>query len=118
MICWKCGKEYDGEVHRTTVCGCGADLHSCYNCKFYLEGNHYDCAETVDDIVSDKEKSNFCDYFSAGKNSKNKSKYDISSSGSETGSDAKSAAEALFGGDAVKETKSGKDAFDSLFGGL
>ena len=30
---------------------------------FYSPGSHYDCRETVDDPVSDKERSNFCDSF-------------------------------------------------------
>ena len=41
-----------------------ADLHSCVNCKFYSPGSHYDCHETIDELVKDKERANFCDYFS------------------------------------------------------
>lgn len=65
MICWKCGKEIKVEqVMRSTECPlCHADLHSCKGCKFYAPGNHYDCKETVDDVITDKEKSNFCDFF-------------------------------------------------------
>ena len=37
---------------RSTECPlCHADLHSCKGCKFYAPGNHYDCKETVDDII-------------------------------------------------------------------
>ena len=111
MICVKCGKEYNGEIYRTSTCDCCSDLHVCYNCKFYSSGSHYDCAETVDDIVVDKEKSNFCEYFSAGKNS-------INSLKTTSNLDAKLKAEALFGGEKIEETKTGKDAFDALFGGL
>ena len=53
-------------IFRDSVCpSCGADLHSCLNCSFYAPGSHYDCHETVEEPVRDKEKSNFCDFFKA-----------------------------------------------------
>ena len=111
MVCWSCGNNFDGEIFRTSVCpSCKKDLHSCYNCRFYSEGSHYDCSETVEDIVTDKEKANFCDFFKAGANSK------IKSGSSSAGSDARAKAEALFGGTVSDTSKSGKDAFDALFG--
>ena len=67
-MCWKCSLPIDGtkEIFRSSTCPeCGADLHSCRNCKFYEVGAHYDCHETIDELVTDKERSNFCDYFSA-----------------------------------------------------
>lgn len=64
MICYKCSKEIPDTISRTTECPhCKADLHVCKACKFYSPGSHYDCKETVDDIVTDKERANFCDYF-------------------------------------------------------
>lgn len=68
MICWKCKKEIDvSEIFRTTECPlCHSQLHVCKGCKFYAPGNHYDCKETVEDNVTDKEVSNFCDSFSYG----------------------------------------------------
>lgn len=91
MICWKCQKEIDVEVFRTTECpSCHAQLHVCKACKFYAPGSHYDCRETVDDIVTDKERSNFCDSFS----------YGASTSGSANSDKSKAA----------------KDAFNALFG--
>lgn len=70
MICYKCKKELnDISIYRTTECPfCGADLHVCKACKFYSPGSHYDCKETIEDIVSDKERANFCDFFKAGEN--------------------------------------------------
>ncbi len=73
-MCWKCGKNIDlsAGIYRTSTCPtCGADLHSCKNCKFYAPGSHYDCHESVDEIVTDKERANFCDYFSARAEFKN-----------------------------------------------
>lgn len=68
MICWKCGKEISVEkVTRMTECPlCGSDLHSCKGCKFYDKSSHYECRENVDSLVTDKERANFCDSFSAG----------------------------------------------------
>ncbi len=35
---------------------------------FYEPGSHYDCHETIDALVSDKERSNFCDSFKLNRN--------------------------------------------------
>lgn len=95
MICWKCKKEIDvTEVFRSTECPlCHAQLHVCKGCRFYAPGNHFDCRETVDEIVADKERSNFCDSFSVNKNS--------------SGSAAVPQEE---------KSKAAKDAFNALFG--
>lgn len=92
MICWKCKKEIDVlEIHRSTECPlCHADLHCCKNCSFYSPGSHYDCKETVEDVITDKEKSNFCDYFRVNKNISSYSDND--------------------------KAKAAKDAFNALFG--
>lgn len=91
MLCWKCKKEISvTEVHRTTECPeCHADLHSCKGCDFYAPGNHFDCKETVEDLVSDKERSNFCDFFKTSKNISN-------TSGNDKAQAAKDAFNALF----------------------
>ena len=94
MICWKCKKEIDvTEVHRSTECPlCKADLRCCKACKFYSPGSHYDCKENVDSSVTEKEKANFCDFFSVNTS--------LSAGGS--GSEDKA--------------KAAKDAFNALFG--
>jgi hypothetical protein len=64
--CHACGAEIaePRSVYRNTTCSrCGKDLHSCRNCRFYSPGAHYDCAETVDEEVTDKERGNFCSFF-------------------------------------------------------
>lgn len=66
-MCWKCGKniEEGTQIFRNSEYPeCKSDLHSCRNCKFYESGAHYDCKESVDFPVNDKERANFCDYFS------------------------------------------------------
>jgi hypothetical protein len=64
--CYFCHAELDDklQVMRSSVCSsCGKDLKVCRNCRFYSPGSHWDCAETVDELVTDKEKANFCAYF-------------------------------------------------------
>ncbi len=66
-ICYHCQKEMElsGRAGRKDTCPfCGADLHCCRNCKFYDESAHNQCKEPNSEWVSDRERSNFCDYFS------------------------------------------------------
>ena len=101
MVCWKCRKEINiTEIHRGTECPlCKADLRCCKACRFYSPGSHYDCKETVDDNITDKEKANFCDYFSAKKDF-------TAGSGGAGGS----------GSGMDDKAKAAKDAFNALFG--
>ncbi|HBG66823.1 MAG TPA: hypothetical protein DDW78_10165 [Treponema sp.] len=65
-MCWKCGTDIDAgqPVTRSSLCPvCRSDLHSCRNCAYYEPGSHYDCHETVDELVADKERANFCGEF-------------------------------------------------------
>lgn len=39
------------------------EKHTCLNCRFYKKGAHYDCAENIDELVKDKDRPNFCEYF-------------------------------------------------------
>ena len=97
MICWKCKKEIKiSEIYRNSECPlCHADLHACKGCKFYSTQSHYECRETIDEKIVDKEKSNFCEYFSVNTNL---------SSDSQGGNSAEDKA------------KAAKDAFNALFG--
>ncbi len=52
------------DVYRTTTCpACGKDLKICLNCRFYSPGAHWDCAESIDEPVNEKDRANFCSYF-------------------------------------------------------
>ncbi len=65
--CYACGTEFPAaeKIRRTDECaGCGRDLHSCRNCRHYHPAAHNQCVEPVAEWVSDKERANFCDYFS------------------------------------------------------
>ncbi len=64
--CRFCGAEVKDPrgVHRSTTCdSCHRDLKICLNCKFYSPGAHWDCSESIDEPVHDKERSNFCTFF-------------------------------------------------------
>ena len=61
----KTAVENPREVYRDTTCSsCHRDLKICLNCKFYSPGAHWDCSETIDEPVRDKDRANFCTFFS------------------------------------------------------
>ena len=68
--CWKCGTSL-AEVllpfARVAECpACRADLHVCRMCEFFDPGVRQGCREPVADEVSDRERANFCGYFTPG----------------------------------------------------
>jgi hypothetical protein len=94
-MCYHCGSPIarGSGIARTAVCeGCGRDLHVCRNCRFYTPGVHWDCAETVDEQVVDKERSNFCDSFSVNP------KFHEASTGEAGGRDKENRARERFSG--------------------
>ena len=116
MICWKCKRETSiNKPVRGDECPfCHADLHACCACRFYEKGVHNDCRETSAEFTADKERSNFCDYFTV---SEKLLGTESGNDGSLTASQkAKNAAAALFGDDSIKkDSGSAKSAFDALF---
>ena len=66
-ICHACGAEIQSseKILRTDECRqCGRDLRCCRNCRHYQPSAHNQCLEPVAEWVAEKEKANFCDYFS------------------------------------------------------
>jgi len=66
-MCWYCGSPVTEQepFGRSLPCAaCGKDLRACRNCRFYLPGARGDCAEAGAEPAADKERSNFCDWFS------------------------------------------------------
>jgi len=78
-FCFKCGAELGlvpGNIGRGETClKCSADVRVCYNCLHYDESSYNECKEPMAERVVDKDKRNFCDYFSlrAGKASRKES---------------------------------------------
>lgn len=66
QICHACRKELllDKKIGRRDECPfCHADLHCCLNCKFYERTASKQCREPVAEPVKEKQKANYCDYF-------------------------------------------------------
>lgn len=67
MQCWKCGAELKNLLlpfSRYEECSkCRADLHVCLGCRHYDPAAADACREHRADFVLDKDKANFCDFF-------------------------------------------------------
>jgi hypothetical protein len=67
VFCFSCKKDvpFITMVGRRDECPfCRADLHVCKNCIHYDEKSYNECREPQGERVVEKEKSNFCDFFS------------------------------------------------------
>ncbi len=76
-ICAFCGAEVEiiDKVGRLDEChSCKRDLHSCLQCKFYDRSFHNQCRENQAPYVSDKERANFCEFFSFGRDAQSENK--------------------------------------------
>ena len=69
--CWRCGTALENEpmpLGRESRCRvCDSDLHCCKLCSFYDRSKAKGCAEPVANEVRDKERANFCGYFTLNK---------------------------------------------------
>ena len=66
MECVFCGKKVpvEGKINRRDTCPhCQRDLRCCKQCKFFDQHAYNECKEVMAERISDKERSNFCDYF-------------------------------------------------------
>jgi len=96
-MCWYCGLPItDPEpIGRSLRCqSCGKDLRSCKNCRFFLTGARGDCRETSAEPQADKERGNFCDWFSL--DAKFRSKTPGQSKEIDKAADSRAALENLF----------------------
>ena len=67
MYCWKCKNEIKGldKISRSATCPhCQVYLHCCFNCIFYDKFAYHECKEPQAEWIKEKDKANFCDYFS------------------------------------------------------
>ena len=88
--CFHCKKTTSSQskIGFREECGhCRSDLHVCKNCEFYDTKAYNECREPSADVVREKEKSNFCDFFSAKQ---------TADTASDKAAHLKAAAEALF----------------------
>lgn len=67
LVCWKCGAAITDTpfpLGRTSVCrSCDAELHVCKLCEFFDTTVANQCREPIAELVTDKARANFCDYF-------------------------------------------------------
>ncbi|NMC62874.1 MAG: hypothetical protein GYA55_06855 [SAR324 cluster bacterium] len=69
LLCFHCGKKIEasglGNFGRNETCPqCDSDVHVCLNCKHYDEHSYNDCREEQAERVLEKDRRNFCEYFS------------------------------------------------------
>lgn len=67
--CHSCGQEsqFSETPGRREECSqCHADIHVCKNCHFYDPKSYNECRESSADVVREKDRSNYCEYFSPG----------------------------------------------------
>lgn len=67
--CFSCGNElvFAHTPGRRDECPkCGADVHVCRNCKNYDPKAYNECRDSAADVVREKDRSNFCDYYTPG----------------------------------------------------
>jgi len=66
-VCWRCGAslaELTPPLSRFDSCKqCRADLHVCKLCRFHDLTVAKQCREPIAEEVRDKQRANFCDYF-------------------------------------------------------
>lgn len=93
-VCWKCGERLGAlDYGRADTCrACGWDSRACKNCEFFDLPSNNQCRESQADRVVEKERSNFCDYFSPNASGPNGG----GGSGTSARDAMKAAAEALF----------------------
>lgn len=67
--CYQCGKELSGgDYARSESCpGCDSDTRVCRNCDFYDPTSNSGCHEPAAELVRDKTRANFCEFFRPGK---------------------------------------------------
>ncbi len=65
--CLQCKKDL-GKIEkigfRDTCLYCDTDLHTCINCSLRDLGAYNQCHEPNSEWVTDRERNNFCEYFS------------------------------------------------------
>ncbi len=68
IICYKCAvtlpfKRFDKPGRRETCQSCGSDIRVCLNCAHYDLKAYNQCHENQAERVLDKDKGNYCDFF-------------------------------------------------------
>jgi hypothetical protein len=70
VVCFSCNKElkFSDSIGRREECPfCRADVHVCKNCDFYDVKVYNECREPQAEVVREKDRANYCDYFTPRK---------------------------------------------------
>lgn len=101
LTCWHCGTELEGvplPIGRQEECPhCSSSLHVCRMCEFFDRSASRMCREPMADEVTDKEHTNFCDYF--------RPRAGLTGSADEEAATSRARLEALFGGKPQADAK-------------
>jgi hypothetical protein len=65
-FCHGCKNEivFEVKLQRADTCPhCGVDMHACKNCEHWDASAHNQCKEHVAEYIPDREKANFCTFF-------------------------------------------------------
>ena len=104
--CQACGTvvPYDEPIPRDSECeGCQRDLRCCRNCRHYDVSRNNSCRETEADLVEDKDRRNFCEFFSFNRRS-----FVAGQGTSPRAAEARAKLESLFGGKPVEPQAGGR----------
>jgi hypothetical protein len=67
LTCFSCHKELsfaDSKIGFREECShCRNDVHACKNCQFYDPKAYNECRESSAEVVREKERANYCEYF-------------------------------------------------------
>jgi hypothetical protein len=101
-------------VPRDRTCeACGRDLRCCRNCRHWDERASGECRETEADLVTDKWRRNFCEFFAWSPAPF------VPDASASRAAEARAKLDALFGGKPAPETKGpaadARSKFDALF---
>jgi hypothetical protein len=81
-------------IPRESSCeGCRRDYHSCRQCRHYDPTRNNACRETEADLVEDKERRNFCEFFAF-----NPAPFSAATKSTGREAQARAKLDALFGG--------------------
>jgi hypothetical protein len=114
IACWRCATRIDDALfplRREEVCpACNADLHVCKQCRFFNARVSDGCDEPLAGGVANKERANFCDYFTAVS--------PAAGHAADKEARARAELEALFGGGAAASTEAdaNRTELERLFG--
>src|SRR5215216_5915355 len=107
LVCQACGTPVplDEPIPRDSECeGCRRDLRCCMNCRHYDPRMNNSCRETEADVVEDKARRNFCEFFLF-----DRAAYQPGASGNVREAEARAKLAAMFGGKPEASSRSAAD---------